>query len=695
MKVAPSMLAKALLLPLLLLAPIATATPASERIAALVRNGDYETAARDAVADPGDLESSAWRIVAKLRTADGRDQLAAARALTAAHPENPWSWFALANALEDGTDLQALQDASVKMLEAAGPNASSDLIALRAGALLSVDKKDDARKLLDEALARRPDDAVLLVARGDSAEDEEALPFYTRAQRADPASVSAWSRAGGALLRRRRPVEAVELLQHATEVSPRTLYTRQTYWRAIHALTELTTAQKQQLIEADLTALARDRGDLPSTFAAIARECHQLKLADRECEAAERVLREAPHSAAAANVLYARAQDFRQGKTEEELEEPANRTEYRRLLRAVVDDPERSTSLHGSVYTSLLGTMRFDRGVPAAELLATVEALERYEDDSAIWRYAVAPSMLADHRVALAYAESLARRALPELRKSVEAERLLYPNDEAYRKGRARTDGMAHDTLGWVLLARKKTVEAKKELLAAYKSDPETATILYHLGRYYESRGLLEKAEDSFVKGSLIPSPVRNENGDALKALYRKRHRGSLAGFEAYRKSLDGTDASKRKRKVLADRNTPPQPVVPFKLPTLGGAPLALDELKGKVAVISFWGIWCAWCVRELPDFQTLVRNYSKDPSVRIVTINNDGDVDRVRDWMSTKKYEFPVLLDDGWLGRVGLHSFPTTWFLDRSGKIAFTKVGWTEKLVDEFTWRIEALKSE
>jgi tetratricopeptide (TPR) repeat protein len=684
-----------ILLLALLLAQTALASPASERVAAMVRAGDYETAARDTAADASDVELAAWHIVARLRTSDGTDEVEAARALTAAHPENPWTWFALVHALENETDLPALLDASAKMLELAGPDAPSDMIALRAGALLSVEKKDEARKLLDVALARRPNDAALLIVRGDSGDDDEALRFYTRAESADPNSFSAWSRGGSALLRRRRAVEAVESLQHATELSPRALFTRQVYWRALHALTELTPAQKQMAIEADLTALALVRGDLPSTYAAIAREYHQLKLEDRACEAAERVLRDAPHSAAAASVLYARAQDFRQGKTDEELEEPGNRAEYRRLLHAVVDDPQRSTSMHGSVYISLLGTMRHDPGVPAAELRAAVEALERYDRDNPTWRFAVAPAMLADRGVALDYAESLARRALPALSKEVENDRTMYPSGDDYRKGKARVEAMAHDALGWVLLARKKPAEAKKELLAAYRNDPQVATVLYHLGRYYESRGLLEKAEDSFIKGSLIPTPDQNENRDALKALYRRRHGGSLAGFEAYRKTFDGTDASKRKRKVLAERNAAPQTVAPFKLATLGGAPLALDDLKGKVAVISFWGIWCTWCVRELPDFQTLVRKYAKDPTVRIVTVNNDGDVDKVRDWMSAKKFEFPVLLDDGWLGKVNLHSFPTTWFLDRSGKIAFTKTGWTEKLVDEFTWRIEALKSE
>ena len=54
-----------------------------------------------------------------------------------------------------------------------------------------------------------------------------------------------------------------------------------------------------------------------------------------------------------------------------------------------------------------------------------------------------------------------------------------------------------------------------------------------------------------------------------------------------------------------------------------------------------------------------------------------------------------PVLLDDGYLNRVNSHTFPTTWFLDRQVRKAFEKIGWSEKLVEEFSWRLEDLRVE
>ena len=54
------------------------------------------------------------------------------------------------------------------------------------------------------------------------------------------------------------------------------------------------------------------------------------------------------------------------------------------------------------------------------------------------------------------------------------------------------------------------------------------------------------------------------------------------------------------------------------------------------------------------------------------------------------------VLLDDGYVtAHADVRAFPTTWFLDRQGLIAFEKVGWSQELVEEFSWRIEALRRE
>ena len=41
-----------------------------------------------------------------------------------------------------------------------------------------------------------------------------------------------------------------------------------------------------------------------------------------------------------------------------------------------------------------------------------------------------------------------------------------------------------------------------------------------------------------------------------------------------------------------------------FELPDLQGNPLKLSSLRGKYVVLDFWGAWCIWCVRGIPNMK-------------------------------------------------------------------------------------------
>ena len=51
-----------------------------------------------------------------------------------------------------------------------------------------------------------------------------------------------------------------------------------------------------------------------------------------------------------------------------------------------------------------------------------------------------------------------------------------------------------------------------------------------------------------------------------------------------------------------------------------------------------------------------------------------------------------PVLLDTDYISKAGVSGFPTTWFLGPDGRKMFEKVGGSKHLLEEFTWRVEAM---
>ena len=140
--------------------------------------------------------------------------------------------------------------------------------------------------------------------------------------------------------------------------------------------------------------------------------------------------------------------------------------------------------------------------------------------------------------------------------------------------------------------------------------------------------------------------------------------------------------------------STTPVKVPKFKLKSLDGSQVSLDSLKGKIVVINFWGIWCTQCLREMPELQKLHEKYAGDPGVAVLTINTDEKPADVPLWMKEHGYTFPVLLENGYITKARIEVFPTSWFLDGEGRKVFEKVGFTEKLFDEFGSRVESMRA-
>ena len=61
--------------------------------------------------------------------------------------------------------------------------------------------------------------------------------------------------------------------------------------------------------------------------------------------------------------------------------------------------------------------------------------------------------------------------------------------------------------------------------------------------------------------------------------------------------------------------------------------------------------------------------------------------------WIREKGYTFPVLVDDGYVGDQRVGSFPTTWLVDRRGRLCYEMHGENSTLMDEYSWLIEELK--
>ena len=62
-----------------------------------------------------------------------------------------------------------------------------------------------------------------------------------------------------------------------------------------------------------------------------------------------------------------------------------------------------------------------------------------------------------------------------------------------------------------------------------------------------------------------------------------------------------------------------------FRVTTLDGQTVTMDDLRGKVVLVDFWATWCGPCNAELPHVKEIAARYAGRPLV-ILSVSSDKD---------------------------------------------------------------------
>jgi peroxiredoxin len=141
-----------------------------------------------------------------------------------------------------------------------------------------------------------------------------------------------------------------------------------------------------------------------------------------------------------------------------------------------------------------------------------------------------------------------------------------------------------------------------------------------------------------------------------------------LVRYEHVQASLDDPQFAAAISKIEQDNERRQQ--ADFTLTELSGKSWTLKEQRGKVVLVNFWATWCPPCRKEMPDLETLYRDF-KDQNFVILAIS-DEDADKVKPFVAKQKVTYPILLDPGrkvheLFEVVGI---PKTFIYDRDGKL-------------------------
>lgn len=245
--------------------------------------------------------------------------------------------------------------------------------------------------------------------------------------------------------------------------------------------------------------------------------------------------------------------------------------------------------------------------------------------------------------------------------------------------------GMAQAYFG--LEAFKSAAESCDKVLELAANDQKL------LARAYNLKGLavqtqaqgkdqkkLHEAETVFRQALelKVDMPILQHNLGVV-LLQQSRDPEGIAELEKYLKAVPKGEFTEEARKMIANPRRAREAYAPdFSITTAEGEHLTLEDLRGKVVVLDFWGTWCPPCVASVPSLRSLNKRYSKEPQFVLIGVSTDSEEEVWREFTTKNKMVWPQYWDrDRRLRRVfKVDRYPTYIVIDHEGIVRYRSSG-------------------